>query len=389
MQVISAPRVVADGIPLGPACVAVEDGVIVGVQPGSAYAGRPAHLVLPHGVLTPGLVDIQINGAYGVDLVTAEPAEWAHVAHCLPQTGVTAFVPTFITAPVPDLVAALRRAASLLPGLPAGGAQVLGVHVEGPFLSPRRHGAHDPALLAEPTQADVAALVGAAPGLLKMHTIAPEVPGALDAIRRLADAGVLVSIGHTDATAAQAEAAADAGARMVTHLFNAMRPLHHREPGVIGQALLDARLTCGLIADLHHVAAPVCRLVFTAAPGRVVLVTDAVAAAGMPPGEYDLGGSALTVDPLGLPRRSDGTIAGSGLRLDAAVANVVAAGVDLRTAIDAATRVPADLLGRPDIGRIAPGARADLAWLGDDLGARATWLAGELAYGGLTGSVAV
>ena len=166
---------------------------------------------------------------------------------------------------------------------------------------------------------------------------------------------MLVSIGHSDATAAQAEAAADAGARLVTHLFNAMRPLHHREPGMVGQALADPRLACGLIADLHHVAAPVCRLAFAAAAGRVVLVTDAVAAAGMPPGTYDLGGQQVSVDPLGLPRRADGTLAGSGLRLDAAVANVVAAGVDLRSAVDAATRLPADLVGRPDLGRIAPG----------------------------------
>jgi N-acetylglucosamine-6-phosphate deacetylase len=200
---------------------------------------------------------------------------------------------------------------------------------------------------------------------------------------------VLVSIGHTDATAAQAEAAADAGARMVTHLFNAMRPLHHREPGVIGQALVDPRLSAGLIADLHHVAAQVCRLVFAAAAGRVVLVTDAVAAAGMPPGDYDLGGQQLAVDPLGLPRRPDGTIAGSGLRLDAAVANVVAAGVDLPTAVDAATRLPADLVGRSDLGRIAPGAKADLTWLGDDLSTRATWLGGALAYGEVSGSVPV
>ncbi len=146
-------------------------------------------------------------------------------------------------------------------------------------------------------------------------------------------------------------------------------------------------MTCGLIADLHHVAAPVCRLAFAAAPGRIVLVTDAVAAAGMPPGTYDLGGQQISVDPLGLPRRSDGTIAGSGLRLDAAVANVVAAGVDLRSAVDAASRLPADILGRPDLGRIEAGAVADLVWLGDDLTARATWLAGRLGYGQLPGAV--
>ena len=385
MHVIGAPRVVADSVPLGPACVAVSDGVILGVAAGETYGGVPPDVVLPSGVLVPGLVDMQINGCFGVDFVAADPAGWAEVSARLPETGVTSFVPTFITAPVPDLVAGLRRTAALPADL--GGARVLGVHVEGPFLSPDRHGAHDPALLRDPTPEAVDALIEAAPGLLRMHTLAPERPGALAAIRRLVDAGVLVSVGHSDATAEQTEAAADAGARLVTHLFNAMRPLHHREPGVVGQGLADPRLTCGLIADLHHVAAPICRLAFAAAPGRIVLVTDAVAAAGMPPGTYDLGGQQVSVDPLGLPRRSDGTIAGSGLRLDAAIANVVAAGVDLRSAVDAASRLPADILGRPDLGRIEAGGTADLVWLGDDLSARATWLAGRLAFGRLPGSV--
>jgi N-acetylglucosamine-6-phosphate deacetylase len=385
VHVIGAPRVVADSVPLGPACVAVSDGVILGVAAGETYGDVPPDVVLPSGVLVPGLIDLQINGCFGVDFVAADPAGWAEVSARLPETGVTSFVPTFITAPVPDLVAGLRRTAALPADL--GGARVLGVHVEGPFLSPKRHGAHDPALLRDPTPEAVDALIEAAPGLLRMHTLAPERPGALAAIRRLVDAGVLVSVGHSDATAEQTEAAADAGARLVTHLFNAMRPLHHREPGVVGQGLADPRLTCGLIADLHHVAAPICRLAFAAAPGRIVLVTDAVAAAGMPPGTYDLGGQQVSVDPLGLPRRSDGTIAGSGLRLDAAIANVVAAGVDLRSAVDAASRLPADILGRPDLGRIEAGGTADLVWLGDDLSARATWLAGRLAFGRLPGTV--
>jgi N-acetylglucosamine-6-phosphate deacetylase len=384
VHVIGAPRVVADSVPLGPACVAVSDGVILGVAAGETYGDVPPDVVLPSGVLVPGLIDLQINGCFGVDFVAADPAGWAEVSARLPETGVTSFVPTFITAPVPDLVAGLRRTAALPADL--GGARVLGVHVEGPFLAPDRHGAHDPALLRDPTPEAVEALIEAAPGLLRMHTLAPERPGALAAIRRLVDAGVLVSVGHSDATAEQTEAAADAGARLVTHLFNAMRPLHHREPGVVGQGLADPRLTCGLIADLHHVAAPICRLAFAAAPGRIVLVTDAVAAAGMPPGTYDLGGQQVSVDPLGLPRRSDGTIAGSGLRLDAAIANVVAAGVDLRSAVDAASRLPADILGRPDLGRIEAGGTADLVWLGDDLSARATWLAGRLAFGRLPGT---
>jgi N-acetylglucosamine-6-phosphate deacetylase len=379
--VIRAPRVVADSVPLGPACVAVSDGTIAGVAAGDTYGGVRPDVDLPSGVLVPGLVDIQINGCFGVDFVAADPAGWAQVARRLPETGVTSFLPTFITAPVSELVAALRRTAALPADL--GGATVLGVHVEGPFLAADRRGAHDPALLRDPAPEAIEALIDAAPGLLKMHTLAPERTGGMAAVRRLVEAGVLVSIGHSDATAAQAEEAADAGATLVTHLFNAMRPLHHREPGLIGQALTDPRLTAGLIADLHHVAAPVCLLAFAAAPGRIVLVTDAVAAAGMPPGEYDLGGQQVSVDPLGLPRRADGTIAGSGLRLDAAIANVVAAGVDLRAAVDAATRLPADVMGRPDLGRIATGACADLVWLGDDLTARATWLGGRLAYGQL------
>ncbi|MGB9376543.1 MAG: N-acetylglucosamine-6-phosphate deacetylase, partial [Mycobacteriales bacterium] len=241
--------------------------------------------------------------------------------------------------------------------------------------------AHDPAYLVDPDPASVDALMSAAPGTLAMLTLAPELPGALAAIERLVRAGILVSIGHTDATAQQVAAAAAAGARMVTHLFNAQRGLHHREPGVVGQALTDPRLTSGLIADLHHVVAPAIQVAFAAAPGRIALVTDAVAAAGMSPGTYDLGGQQVITTENGPPRRSDGTIAGSGLRLDTAVANIVSLGLDLSTAVDAASRVPASLIGLSDLGRIAPDAVADLVWLGDDLRCRAVWQAGELVYG--------
>jgi N-acetylglucosamine-6-phosphate deacetylase len=327
-------------------------------------------------------VDLQVNGYFGEEFRVADADGWARVVTRLPQTGVTALLPTFVTAPPGALGAALRAASALIPALPAGAARVLGVHAEGPFISPARKGAHHGAWITDPTPAAVDELLEAGQGVLRLVTLAPERDGALAAIDRLTEAGVLVSVGHSDATARQVAAAADHGARMVTHLFNAQRPLHHREPGVVGQALTDQRLTSGLITDLHHVSPQVCVMAFHAAPGRICAVTDAAACAGMPPGRYLLGGEPIEL-PAGdgePPVRDDGTLAGSALRMDVGVANLVAAGIGLAEAVAAASRVPADLIGRPDLGRIAPGAAADLTWLGDDLRTRATWIAGELVY---------
>jgi N-acetylglucosamine-6-phosphate deacetylase len=259
---------------------------------------------------------------------------------------------------------------------------VLGVHLEGPFISPRRRGAHNPDWIVPPEPAALDELLAAGAGLVRLVTLAPEVDGGLAAVSQLAGAGVLVSVGHSNATAAQVAAAAGAGARMVTRLFNAQPGVKSREPGVVGQALADPRLTSGLIVDTHHVALANCTLAFAAAPGRICLVTDAAACAGMPPGEYLLGGEPITLPPgAGVPpRRADGGLAGSALRIDRAVANMVAAGAGLPAAVAAASRVPANLIGRPDLGRLAPGAAADLVWLDDDLRTAATWIDGERVY---------
>ena len=271
----------------------------------------------------------------------------------------------------------------MVAGPVVAGARVLGVHLEGPFIARNRRGAHNPAWIRTPDPATVDAFLDAGSGLVRVLTLAPEVDGAMAAIKQLTAAGVLVSVGHSDATAQQVSAAAMGGARMVTHLFNAQRPLHHREPGVVGQALADTRLASGLIADLHHVAGQVCALAFTAAPGRIFLVTDAAACAGMPQGRYVLGGEPieLAVGDGTPPVRADGTLAGSVLRMDSAVANMVAVGVGLYDAVSAATRIPADLIGRRDLGRIATGAAADLTWLNDDLRTVATWIGGQQVYG--------
>jgi N-acetylglucosamine-6-phosphate deacetylase len=380
---ISAPRVVparpGAGV-LEPGYVAVTGGRISAVAAGPP-PGRP-DIELPTGLLLPGLVDLQVNGYYGVEMSAADADGWALVAGRLPQTGTTAFLPTYITAPIRELAAAVRSAQSFVPDLPRAAARVLGLHVEGPFIAPARKGAHNADWIIPPSAEAVGELLAAGEGLLRLVTLAPETDGALAAIARLAGAGVLVSVGHSDATGSQVAAAADAGARMVTHLFNGQRPLQPREPGVTGQALADPRLTSGLIVDLHHVCAAACGIAFAAAPGRICLVTDAASCAGMPAGRYLLGGEPIELPPgEGVPpRRLDGMLAGSALRMDHAVRNMVSAGASLAAAVSAATRVPADLIGRPDLGRLTPGAAADLAWLSDDLTAAGTWIAGERVY---------
>jgi N-acetylglucosamine-6-phosphate deacetylase len=376
---IAAASLVSGGGRRTDAVVELAKGRVTGVRdqaPGERY-----DVVLPDGVLVPGLVDMQVNGCFGVDFAAAAPLDWSVVAARMPETGVTAFVPTFITAPVDELAASLRRVAEVHADPPSG-SRVLGAHVEGPFLSEARRGAHNPAYLCDPRPDAVGALIDTGPpGTLAVVTLAPERAHALEAIKLLTDARVMVSVGHSDATGAQVAAAADAGARAVTHLFNAQRPLHHREPGVPGHALVDDRLALGLIVDFHHVAPDVVLLAFRAAGERIVLVTDAVASAGMPPGRYVLGGEPVLVETGRPPVREDGAIAGSGLRLDEAVRNTVDLGVPLVVAVDAATRRPADLLGRADLGRVEAGALADLTWLGPDLLTRASWVAGTCVYG--------
>ncbi len=382
-MIITAPRVIparpGSGV-LEPGFVRISGGKIAEVGQGPPL-DRP-DLTLASGVLVPGLVDLQVNGYFGVELMAADPDGWATVAAGLPSTGCTAFLPTFVTAPVPRLASALRRAAGFAGRLSPGGARVLGVHLEGPFISPARRGAHNPEWIIPASPADVGELLAAGADLLRLVTLAPEVAGGMAAIGPLTAAGVLVSVGHSDATAAQMAAAAGAGARMVTHLYDAQRPLHHREPGVVGQALADPRLTSGLIADLHHVSAVACAVAFAAAPGRICLVTDAAACAGQPPGEYLLGGERIMLPPGdgAPPRRPDGTLAGSALRMDQAVANMVRTGADLVAVVTAATRIPADLIGRPGLGRLAPGAAADLTWLDDELRTAATWIEGEKVF---------
>jgi N-acetylglucosamine-6-phosphate deacetylase len=379
VTIISAPRLLVGTRLTGPGAVVVEDGLIVEVIEGRPAPGR-RHVALPDGVLSPGLIDLQINGCLGVDFAAATPAEWQAVCAALPAHGVTAFQPTIITGPIPQLVSAIRRFAEVRPKLDGAGAKPVGMHVEGPFISPERPGVHDPRHMCHPTPENLEPLL-AEQSTITMITLAPELPEALPAIARLTAAGIRVAIGHSDALAHQVQQAVDAGARMVTHIFNAQRGISHREPGVAGQALVEPRLAVGLIADFHHVAPQICALVLTAAPGRVCLVTDAVAPAGMPPGTYTLGGRPIRLAPGDpLARNFDGTIAGAATFLDQHVRNLIGLGRPAEEVLRAATTTPADVLGRTDLGRLAPGVSADLVWWSDEFTPLQTWVNGQEVY---------
>jgi N-acetylglucosamine-6-phosphate deacetylase len=379
VTIISAPRLLVEGSLTGPGGVVINGGRIVDIIDGRPAQGHD-HVALDSGILSPGLIDIQINGCLGVDFVQATDDEWQRLSLALPGFGVTAFQPTYITNPIPALVAGLRRFAAVRPRLvAAGGARALGVHLEGPFLSPARPGVHDVNYLVEPNASNLDALLAdsVATAQITMLTFAPELPFALEAIRRLAAADIVVSVGHSDATGAQVHDAVVAGARMVTHIFNAQRGFDHREPGVSGQALYEEAVTIGLIADFEHVSPEACAITMNAAPGRVALVTDAVAAAGMPPGIYELGGQQIAVsaeEPVA--RNLDGTVAGAATFLDQGVRNLVGFGRDVAEVLSAASTVPADALKRPDLGRLAAGARADIVWWSDELQPVRTWVGG-------------
>lgn len=329
--------------------VEVEDGRLARV--GLAGPGR--------GIAVPGFVDLHVHGFGGVDFATADPEGYRRAGAALLATGVTAFQPTFVTAPEEELVAALGA----VPREDVG-PRILGCHLEGPFLSPARLGMHPAAARRDPDSALADRLLAAGP--VSHVTLAPELPGALELAALLRSRGVVVACGHSDATAEQAHAAFDAGATHVTHLFNAMRPFAHRDPGLAGAALARDDVTVELILDGNHVADDAARVAWRAAAGRVALVTDAMAAAGVGDGEWRMGSVDVVVRD-GVVRRPDGVLAGSVLTMAAAVRSLVRLGASLEQAVDAATRVPARAARRSDVGALAEGGPADVVVLDEEL----------------------
>ena len=336
---------------LVPGDVEIEDGLVVEV--GLAATARGC-------VAVPGFVDLQVNGFAGVDFLAATTADYDRAGAALLEGGVTAYQPTFITAPESVTVDALRA-------MPSNGSapHVIGAHVEGPFLSAERLGTHPREHRRDPDLALLDRLLDA--GRVTELTLAPELPGADALVARALERGAVVSAGHTNATAAQAHAAFDAGVSTVSHLFNAMRPFRSRDPGIVGVALTRPDVFVQMIVDGHHLADETVRLIWAAAGGRVALVTDATAGAAGIPGSYQLGDVEIEIADGGVPVREDGVLAGTVLTMIDAVRNLHALGISFEDAVAAATSVPARIIDRPDLGSLRPGGAADVVVLDDRL----------------------
>lgn len=360
-----------------PQHVLIEGAHVVAIQPATASPPRGAETWDASGLyLSPGWLDLQINGAFGSDF-TEDPTSIWDVAAQLPRLGVTAFLPTIVTSPPEKVEEAIQV---LHQGPPPGwkGAIPLGLHIESMFLNPEKRGAHNPAYLRHPSAEAVQSWTRARH--VRLCTLAPELPGALEAIRTLRANGVTVSVGHTMATLAEAEAGFVAGITYGTHLYNAMRPLHHREPGVVGALLAHPEITVGLIVDGIHVHPAMITIAWRCkSPDTITLVTDAMAALGMPPGEYRLGDLDVIVDEESA-RLPDGRLAGSTLTLGRAMRNLMHyTGCSLEDALTTVTSTPARVIGEP-VGRVQVGHLADLTLFTPDLDIVATFVRGRALY---------
>ena len=360
--------------------VLIQNGRITHLSP-TADLSIPPHAEIIDGsglLLTPGFIDLQFNGAFGHDF-TADPSTIWSVSARVAQYGVTAYLPTIITSPLENIDHARHV---LLNERPPGyqGAEPLGLHIEGPFLNRQKKGAHNPVYIQPP---DLAHVAGWSPeGGVHLVTLAPEIPGALPVIEALAARGILVSAGHSMATYDETLAGIAAGIRYGTHLFNAMPPVGHRQPGLPIALLTAPETTVGLIPDGIHVHPALIKIIWAAKGSEGLnLVSDAMAALGMPPGKYLLNEFEVTVTETD-SRLPDGTLAGSILPIDAALRNLIAfTGCTLPEALATVTTTPARLLGIDhERGRIAPGHIADMVLLSADLQVHTTIASGKIVY---------
>jgi N-acetylglucosamine-6-phosphate deacetylase len=364
----------------------ISDGVIVVEGSRIARLGHRDTVRLPAGAadyvaagmtVVPGFIDLHLHGAGGHDVMEASARALDRITSVVARHGTTSMVATTVTAPVEDTCHSIagiaryirnheKRDEAAAEGRPQ--AEILGLHLEGPFISKARRGVHPLEAIARPSVETLEKFTQAADGLVRILTLAPEVPGAIELVAHAVAAKIVVALGHTDADYDQARAAIERGARHSVHFYNAMRPFTHRDPGIVGAILTDPEVTTEVIADLVHVAGPAIQVLLGAKGfDTVLLASDGIAATGMPDGNYRLGNFEVTVRE-GVARTSEGKLAGSTLTLDRALRNVVALGVSFRDAVRMATILPARRLGLAGKkGILAEGADADLVLLTPDL----------------------
>jgi N-acetylglucosamine-6-phosphate deacetylase len=367
----------------------VENGKIVGLGSGeppvSLARAMTNHLIDAHGqFVVPGFIDIHVHGADGFSVMDGTPKAIASIGRFHAGHGTTGWLPTTLTAPVSELEKSIVAVADVRNDeTDDTGAGILGLHLEGPFISPNKIGAQNPDYVHTPSVDVMHQLASLAPGLIRKVTIAPERDGALDVIRWLSHEGIISSIGHTDGTFAETMLGIEAGATHATHLFNAMRGLHHREGGVVGACLLSEKVVCELIADGHHVDVEVMKLIVkTKGKHNVALITDAISATGKPDGHYQLGGLDIIVQDGKSILKEGHNLAGSTLTMDLAVRNMVKkVGVTLADAIEMASTVPAREIGlESSKGIIAIGYDADLVLLDESLSVARTFVNGREVF---------
>jgi N-acetylglucosamine-6-phosphate deacetylase len=367
-EALLASSLIAPAGVISPAALVMEDGRITAVGTPDVVAVPPGARMqdLGQAVLAPGFIDIHVHGGAGIDLMAADQGEIAAFQRHLDAHGVTSYLATTVTAPWEATLAAIQRLAGTS----------LGLHLEGPFLSHERRGVHPEADLLAPTPERLRQLWECAQGRIRLITVAPEIEGAIEFIAAATALGIRVSLGHSAANRAQAQAGARAGGVHVTHTFNAMNPLHHRAPGLLGEALMNPALSAEIIADGIHVDPLLVDLFYRLkGPARAILVSDGLSAAGCGDGRFQLG--KMTVEVKAGHCLHEGRLAGSVMALDQAVANAMRfCGCPLAEAVGMVTRNPAELLGVQGKGRLEVGADADVVVLSPESAVRATYRAG-------------
>jgi len=365
--------------------VRIEGGVIAEVRPteGDRPRGREtdddAVKIDGRGkLLIPGMIDVHIHGARGFDMMDGTERSVEEVSAACAQTGCTSFLATSVSSSLEDLlrmIGSVKRVAGREPG-----ARIVGIHMEGPYLHPKRKGMQNEAYFRHADRGEMDAILREAEGLMKMVTLAPELPGGMDMVEYLAAMGIVVAIAHSDATYEQAKEAFRSGASHITHCFNGMRPIHHRDPGLVVAAFEEEKVSLQAIVDGVHLHPATVRLMHRVkGPEGVVLITDALQAMGMGDGTYTFGGHRTEVVD-GVARLADGTLASSTVTMNRALRNTVELGIPLQDAVEMATKTPADVLGLSRKGRIERGADADLALLDESYEVLWTMIGGRVVY---------